>query len=113
MWNKKLIICGGFFKVEKWAQWFLMRDPEMSPSLNASLFLATSIQNDLNRGGPGAQSTSSRGQATWSLEEEKSRLLAEAAVELREENTRQERILALAKRLAVLQGRDPDRGRGW
>ncbi|XP_027409360.1 abscission/NoCut checkpoint regulator isoform X1 [Bos indicus x Bos taurus] len=70
---------------------------------------AASIQNDLNRGGPGAQSTSSRGQATWSLEEEKSRLLAEAAVELREENTRQERILALAKRLAVLQGRDPDR----
>nr|XP_020733257.1 abscission/NoCut checkpoint regulator isoform X2 [Odocoileus virginianus texanus] len=70
---------------------------------------ATSIQNDLNRGGPGAQSTSSRGQATWSLEEEKSRLLAEAAVELRQENTRQERILALAKRLAVLQGRDPDK----
>eukprot|EP00069_Balaena_mysticetus_P015166 bmy_09178T0 len=70
---------------------------------------ATSIQNDLNQGGPGAQSTSCKGQATWSLEEEKRRLLAEAAVALQEENTRQERILALAKRLAVLQGRDPDR----
>ncbi|XP_060003392.1 abscission/NoCut checkpoint regulator isoform X3 [Lagenorhynchus albirostris] len=74
---------------------------------------AASIQNDLNQGDPGAQSTSCKGQATWSLEEEKRRLLAEAAVTLREENTRQERILALAKRLAVLQGRDPDRGRGW
>ncbi|KAB0401494.1 hypothetical protein E2I00_005622, partial [Balaenoptera physalus] len=70
---------------------------------------ATSIQNDLNQGGPGPQSTSCKGQATWSLEEEKRRLLAEAAVALQEENTRQERILALAKRLAVLQGRDPDR----
>ena len=113
MWSKKLIICGVLFKVKTWVQRFLMRDPEMSPSLNASLYLATSIQNDLTRGGPGAQSTSSRGQATWSLEEEKSRLLAEAAVELRQENTRQERILALAKRLAVLQGRDPDKGKGW
>ncbi|XP_057577698.1 abscission/NoCut checkpoint regulator isoform X2 [Hippopotamus amphibius kiboko] len=70
---------------------------------------ATSIQNHLNQGGPGAQSTRSKGQATWSLEEEKGKLLAEAEVELREENTRQERILALAKRLAVLQGQDPDR----
>ncbi|TKC37542.1 hypothetical protein EI555_014472, partial [Monodon monoceros] len=70
---------------------------------------AASIQNDLNQGDPGAQSTSCKGQATWSLEEEKRRLLAEAAVTLREENTRQERILALAKRLAVLRGRDPDR----
>ncbi|XP_037017606.2 abscission/NoCut checkpoint regulator [Artibeus jamaicensis] len=65
----------------------------------------TSIQNDLNQG----QSTDSKGQATCSLDGEKSRLLAEAAAKLQEENTRQERILALAKRLAVLQGRDPDR----
>ncbi|XP_032273301.1 abscission/NoCut checkpoint regulator isoform X3 [Phoca vitulina] len=70
---------------------------------------AASVQNDLNQGGPGGQSANSTGQATWSLEEEKSRLLAEAAIELREENTRQERILALAKRLAVLQGQDPDK----
>uniref|UniRef100_A0A673TSZ5 Zinc finger FYVE-type containing 19 n=1 Tax=Suricata suricatta TaxID=37032 RepID=A0A673TSZ5_SURSU len=70
---------------------------------------AAPIQNDLNHGGPGGQSTNSQGQATWSLEEEKSRLLAEAAVELREENTRQEKTLALAKRLAVLRGQDPDK----
>uniref|UniRef100_A0A8C9ASS4 Abscission/NoCut checkpoint regulator n=1 Tax=Prolemur simus TaxID=1328070 RepID=A0A8C9ASS4_PROSS len=70
---------------------------------------AASLQNDLSQGGPGSQGTNSSGQASWSLEEEKSRLLAEAAVELREENTRQERILALAKRLAVLRGQDPDR----
>ncbi|XP_075386833.1 abscission/NoCut checkpoint regulator isoform X2 [Tenrec ecaudatus] len=69
---------------------------------------AASIQNDLNQGGSGARSTDPRGQAPRSLEEEKSRLLAEAAVELREENTRQERILALAKRLAMLRGLDPD-----
>ncbi|XP_017386462.1 abscission/NoCut checkpoint regulator isoform X2 [Cebus imitator] len=68
---------------------------------------AASLQNDLNQGGPG--STNSKGPASWSLEEEKSRLLAEAALELREENTRQERILALAKRLAVLRGQDPER----
>ncbi|XP_044291563.1 abscission/NoCut checkpoint regulator [Varanus komodoensis] len=42
------------------------------------------------------------------LEEEKNRLLAEAAAELREENTRQEKILEVAKRLAVLRGQDPD-----
>ncbi|XP_004455049.2 abscission/NoCut checkpoint regulator isoform X2 [Dasypus novemcinctus] len=69
---------------------------------------AASIQNDLNQGGPGSQSTDSKGQTTCSLEEEKSRLLAEAAVALREENTRQEQILALAKRLAVLRGLNPD-----
>ncbi|XP_053451858.1 abscission/NoCut checkpoint regulator isoform X2 [Nycticebus coucang] len=70
---------------------------------------AASLQNDLSQGGPGSHSTNSKWQASQSLEEEKSRLLAEAAVELREENTRQERILALAKRLAVLRGQDPDR----
>nr|XP_035153669.1 abscission/NoCut checkpoint regulator-like [Callithrix jacchus] len=68
---------------------------------------AAFLQNDLNQGGPG--NTNSKGLASWSLEEEKSRLLAEAALELREENTRQERILALAKRLAVLRGQDPER----
>ncbi|CAO2579333.1 Abscission/NoCut checkpoint regulator, partial [Lemmus lemmus] len=67
----------------------------------------TPLQNDLNKGGTRKEHTNSQGQASSSLEEEKSRLLAEAAVELREENTRQERILALAQRLAVLQGQDP------
>ncbi|XP_063296295.1 abscission/NoCut checkpoint regulator isoform X1 [Pelobates fuscus] len=42
------------------------------------------------------------------LEEEKRELLAQAAAELREENTRSEKILDIAKRLAALQGRDPD-----
>ncbi|XP_048188499.1 abscission/NoCut checkpoint regulator [Perognathus longimembris pacificus] len=70
---------------------------------------AASLQNDLNQGGAGNACTDPQGQAGQSLEEEKSRLLAQAAVELHEENTRQERILALAKRLAVLRGQDPDR----
>ncbi|XP_006883069.1 PREDICTED: zinc finger FYVE domain-containing protein 19 isoform X1 [Elephantulus edwardii] len=69
---------------------------------------AASIQNDLNQGGSGGQGANPTEQAAWSVEEEKSRLLARAAVELREENTRQEKILALAKRLAVLRGQDPD-----
>uniref|UniRef100_A0A8C5LE31 Abscission/NoCut checkpoint regulator n=1 Tax=Jaculus jaculus TaxID=51337 RepID=A0A8C5LE31_JACJA len=68
-----------------------------------------SLQNDLNQGGVRNQRTNAQGQASLSLEEEKNRLLAEAAVELREENTRQEQILALAKRLAILQGQDPNR----
>ncbi|KAJ7344839.1 hypothetical protein JRQ81_000789 [Phrynocephalus forsythii] len=42
------------------------------------------------------------------LEEEKNRLLAEAASVLREENTRDEKILAVAKRLAALRGQDPE-----
>lgn len=87
------------------------RSWEVSASLMALPLPAASLQNDLNQGGPG--STNSKKQASWSLEAEKSRLLAEAALELREENTRQERILALAKRLAVLRGQDPERGEGW
>ncbi|KAG8514582.1 Abscission/NoCut checkpoint regulator [Galemys pyrenaicus] len=70
---------------------------------------ATSIQNHLNQDGPRSQSTDSKGQAAQTLEEGKSRLLAEAAIELREQNTRQEQFLAIAKRLAVLRGQDPDR----
>ncbi|XP_028934060.1 abscission/NoCut checkpoint regulator isoform X2 [Ornithorhynchus anatinus] len=70
---------------------------------------AASPQNDLNRGSPGSRSGGPEGPGPRQLEEEKGRLLAEAAAELREENTRQERVLALAKRLAVLRGLDPDR----
>lgn len=70
---------------------------------------SASLQNDLNKGAARSQRTNSQGQASQSLEEEKYKLLAEAAVELQEENTRQERILALAKRLAVLKGQDPSR----
>ncbi|XP_030900346.1 abscission/NoCut checkpoint regulator isoform X2 [Melopsittacus undulatus] len=43
------------------------------------------------------------------LEEEKNKLLAEAATALREENTRQEKILQVAKRLAALKGEDPEK----
>lgn len=42
------------------------------------------------------------------LEEEKNRLLAEAASALQEENTRAEKILEVARRLAVLRGEDPE-----
>ncbi|XP_056403066.1 abscission/NoCut checkpoint regulator [Hyla sarda] len=42
------------------------------------------------------------------LEKEKDKILSEAAAELQDENTRQEKTLEIAKRLAVLQGRDPD-----
>ncbi|XP_066494433.1 abscission/NoCut checkpoint regulator [Tiliqua scincoides] len=43
------------------------------------------------------------------LEEEKNRLLVEAAAALQEENTRQEKILEVARRLAVLRGEDPEK----
>ncbi|NXP81267.1 ANCHR regulator, partial [Ramphastos sulfuratus] len=43
------------------------------------------------------------------LEEEKNKLLAEAAAELREDNTRQEKILQVARRLAALKGEDPEK----
>ncbi|XP_051833053.1 abscission/NoCut checkpoint regulator isoform X2 [Antechinus flavipes] len=67
-----------------------------------------SLQNDLNRDSPRSWNIGSAELAHQQLEGEKGRLLAEAAAELREENTRQERILALAKRLAVLRGLDPE-----
>ncbi|NWU70647.1 ANCHR regulator, partial [Pterocles burchelli] len=43
------------------------------------------------------------------LEEEKNKLLAEAAAELWEENTRQEKVLQVAKRLAALRGKDREK----
>ncbi|KAM9065348.1 abscission/NoCut checkpoint regulator isoform X1 [Sarcophilus harrisii] len=67
-----------------------------------------SLQNDLNRDSPRSWNIGPAELAHQQLEGEKGRLLAEAAAELREENTRQERILALAKRLAVLRGLDPE-----
>lgn len=44
------------------------------------------------------------------LEEEKNKLLAEAAVELEEENTMQGKILQVVRRLAALRGEDPEKG---
>ncbi|KAG8449639.1 hypothetical protein GDO86_016324 [Hymenochirus boettgeri] len=55
------------------------------------------------------------GKSNWAepdpvqLEKEKNKLLIEAAAELKNDNTREEKILDIAKRLAVLQGRDPDK----
>ncbi|NXX46016.1 ANCHR regulator, partial [Tricholaema leucomelas] len=43
------------------------------------------------------------------MEEEKNKLLAEAAAELQEDNTRQEKILQVARRLAALKGEDPEK----
>lgn len=43
------------------------------------------------------------------LEKEKDKILSEAASELQDENTRQEKMLEIGKRLAALQGRDPDK----
>lgn len=45
------------------------------------------------------------------LEEEKNKLLAEAAVELEEENTTQEKVLQVVKRLAALRDENPEKGK--
>ncbi|NXA36377.1 ANCHR regulator, partial [Eudromia elegans] len=63
--------------------------------------------NDLNRESEGGDCPASLDPKQ--LEEEKNKLLAEAASELREENTRQEKILQVAKRLAALRGQDPEK----
>lgn len=69
--------------------------------------MRTQNWNDLNQtdGTAGISDLSLR-----QLEEEKTKLLAQAAAELREENTREEKILEVAKRLAVLKGKDPETG---
>ncbi|KAG8560517.1 hypothetical protein GDO81_015019 [Engystomops pustulosus] len=43
------------------------------------------------------------------LQKEKDKILREAAAELRDDNTRQEKMLEVAKRLAALQGGDPEK----
>lgn len=48
--------------------------------------------------------------AAKQLEEEKSRLLAEAMEELRQDRLNQEEVLKMARKLALLKGLDPDSG---
>ncbi|XP_074985799.1 abscission/NoCut checkpoint regulator isoform X2 [Caretta caretta] len=67
----------------------------------------TQTLNDLNRRSQSGISTADLDPKQ--LEEEKNKLLAEAAAELREENTREEKILEVAKRLAALRGQDPEK----
>ncbi|XP_067414073.1 abscission/NoCut checkpoint regulator isoform X1 [Emydura macquarii macquarii] len=69
--------------------------------------VSTQTLNDLNRGSESGISTVDLDPKQ--LEEEKNKLLAEAAAELREANTREEKILEVAKRLAVLRGQDPEK----
>ncbi|XP_077178977.1 abscission/NoCut checkpoint regulator isoform X2 [Paroedura picta] len=74
-------------------------------TIDQSSEINTQNLNDLNRTD---EITSIDDLDPKQLEEEKNRLLTEAAAELREENTRQEKILEVAKRLAILKGQDPE-----
>lgn len=68
--------------------------------------------NDLNKqvGGTVDENLNDEQLSLQQIEEEKSRLLAEAMEALKQEENCQEQLLQVAKRLAVLQGRDPDKG---
>lgn len=94
-------------------QWFWLYPGNTAaelPACSVCLFSAVSGRNlnDLSR--ESEDCVSHANLDPRQLEEEKNKLLAEAAAELREENTRQEKILQVAKRLAVLRGQDPEKG---
>ncbi|NXG43660.1 ANCHR regulator, partial [Psilopogon haemacephalus] len=76
--------------------------PRVQPEAASSQSL-----NDLNRDSEGSVCPANLDPKQ--LEEEKNKLLAEAAAELREDNTRQEKILQVARRLAALKGEDPEK----
>ncbi|NWR43814.1 ANCHR regulator, partial [Regulus satrapa] len=81
-------------------------DEQYRPRVQPQAVSSQSL-NDLNR--EGEDSVCPANLDPKHLEEEKNKLLAEAAAELREENTRQEKILQVAKRLAALKGEDPEK----
>ena len=73
-----------------------------------------SILNNLNKGeacGLKVTLDQDHGESSRQLEAEKSRVLEEAMRELRQEQGSQEHVLQMAKRLALLKGLDPDKGR--
>ncbi|XP_061104712.1 abscission/NoCut checkpoint regulator [Conger conger] len=67
--------------------------------------------NDLNKmaAGPFEENLDDPQQAAKQLEAEKSRLLAEAMEELKQDRFGQEHALQMAKRLALLKGQDPEK----
>lgn len=68
--------------------------------------------NDLNKGEGGTldENLEENQQGDKQLEAEKAQVMEEAMEELRKERHSQDQILNMAKRMAQLKGRDPDKG---
>ena len=79
-----------------------------------SIDVDDSLLNNLNKGeacGLEVNLDQDQGGSSRQLEAEKSRVLEEAMRELRQEQGSQGHVLEMAKRLALLKGLDPDKGR--
>ncbi|MCJ8737031.1 hypothetical protein PDJAM_G00019190 [Pangasius djambal] len=85
-------------------------DRQQCPDADTSEHPVTSL-NDLNKqaGRTLDENLDDEQLSLKQIEEEKSRLLAEAMEELKRDENCQAQLLQVAKRLAVLQGRDPDK----
>ncbi|XP_018582990.1 abscission/NoCut checkpoint regulator isoform X1 [Scleropages formosus] len=86
-------------------------DGGQQPDSDDTTFVPSDVNtvlNDLNKDGELEENLDSAQWAAKQLEEEKSRLLAEAMEELRQEHRGQEETLQMARRIAVLKGLDPD-----